>query len=160
MTRSPCRKVVFGALLFGLLPFICFSDLYYKSMNDTCNFLQAVVDAGEVEKYINWHRIVINRSMSFLPSNIAATHIAAFFHKKVPTLPPCCLLDQVVTHCLAGITAASKRSVNGVLSHLLTVYVCPQAKRKAKRPRKHQNHVNGTAASIPPAQQPASVPLA
>jgi hypothetical protein len=75
--------------------------------------VQAVVDAGEAERYINWHRIVINRAMSFLPPNIAASHIAAFFHKKVPTLPPCCLLDQVVTHCLAGITAASKRSVVG-----------------------------------------------
>ena len=81
------------------------------------------MDPSEAEQYINWHRIVINRAMSFLTPSIAATHIAAFFHKKVPTLPPCCLLDQVVTHCLAGITAASKRSVNGVpAGHAWTCY--------------------------------------
>jgi hypothetical protein len=79
----------------------------------TCARVQAVVSAAEVERFVGWHRIVINRSMSLLPPASAAAHISAFFHKKVPTLAPCCLLDQVVTHCLAGISAASKRGVAG-----------------------------------------------
>lgn len=54
-----------------------------------------MVDPQAVASFIGWHRIVIQRASTLLPAAPAATHISAFFHKKAPDLPPCCLLDQV-----------------------------------------------------------------
>lgn len=76
-----------------------------------CMRVQAVVDPQAVSSFIGWHRVVIQRATTLLPAVAAAMHISAFFHKKVPDLPPCCLLDQVVTHTLAGISSASRRSL-------------------------------------------------
>jgi hypothetical protein len=80
-----------------------------------CNArVQAAVDLHEVQTYIEWHRRVIGRALELLAPAAAAKDIAAFFHKKVAHLPPACLLDQVVSHCLAGVAAASRRTAAGL----------------------------------------------
>lgn len=72
--------------------------------------VQATVDAQEILLYIEWHQRVIQRALELLPPAPASKQIAAFFHKKVHNLPPACLLDQVVSHCLEGMAAASRRT--------------------------------------------------
>jgi hypothetical protein len=76
--------------------------------------VQAAVDPHEVQTYIGWHRRVTGRALALLAPAAAARDIAAFFHKKVAHLPPVCLLEQVVLHCLAGVKAASRRTVAGL----------------------------------------------
>ena len=66
-----------------------------------------------VAAFIAWHEVTIRRACDLLPAAAAAKHVAAFFHKKVPDLPPSCLLNQVVTHALDGIAAASRRAAAG-----------------------------------------------
>jgi hypothetical protein len=76
--------------------------------------VQATVDPNEVLLYIGWHQKVIKRALDLLPPSSASKQVAAFFHKKVPHLQPSCLLDQVVTHTLAGISAATRRTATGL----------------------------------------------
>lgn len=77
------------------------------------------MDPQAVASFIGWHRVVIQRATSLLPAAPAATHVSAFFHKKAPDLPPCCLLDQVVSHTLSGISAASRRSLAALKAPLV-----------------------------------------
>lgn len=86
-------------------------SVLHVSVRRAAGRVQVVVDPQAVSSFIGWHRVVIQRASTLLPPATAATCVSAFFHKKVPDLAPCCLLDQVVTHTLAGISAASRRSL-------------------------------------------------
>jgi hypothetical protein len=73
-----------------------------------------MVSADSAGVFIGWHEIAIKRARDLLPPAAASKQIGAFFHKKVPNLAPCCLLNQVATHCLQGLSAASRRTTAGL----------------------------------------------
>lgn len=84
------------------------------------------MDPNQILLYIGWHQKVLKRTLALLPPSAAAKQVAALFHKKGQDTLPACLLHQVVTHVLSGVTAATRRTT-AALRQPLTAWLDGEA---------------------------------